>query len=413
MKKNEKNILLINAHAPNKGDLAIIQAITDSLFENLSEINISISIMSYQYAPNIEGVEIVHSLPIMENSKFKILLKIILFPLSKYFQIFLKFFSESEKIVIMKYINSDIIISVGGHHFTDIIGLYTFFIQWYQLFLATILNKPIVIYSQTIGPFKKSSYVPKFLTKILLKRSELIMVREKKSFDFICNNLKINHSNLYLTADTAFLLKPKIDYEKFIIYEQINKKKLKIGITVYHTPHYYSGKEKTFEKYKIFMSEICDYLIKNFNAEIIFIPMEMDYWADIPLIHNIIDMMVERDKVKVLRNIYDAKETMAIIGHMDLIIATKTHSLIFALAQSTPVFCIAYNYKSHEFMRSFDLEKYSFSIDDLDYNIAQEAIIDLIYNRTNIKMHLTSNINKIHEKAKLNIELFNNMFYNE
>lgn len=413
MKKKEKKILLINAHAPNKGDLAIIQAITDSLFGNLTDINITISILSYQYAPKIEGVEIIPSIPIMENSKFKILLTILSAPLSKYSKIFLKFMSEKEKMVIKNYLDSDIIISVGGHHFTDIIGSYIFFIQWYQLFLAVILDKPTVIYSQTVGPFKKSSYILKVLTKILLKYVKLIMIREKKSLDFVCNDLKISHPNLYLTADTAFLLKPKIDYEKFLISENINNKRLIIGITVYHTSYYYLGKEKTFEKYKIFMAKICDSLIENYNANIIFIPMELDYWADIPLIHNIIDMMAQRNKVKVLRNIYDAKETMAIIGHMDLILAAKTHSLIFALAQSTPVFCIAYNYKSHEFMKSFGLEKYSFSINNLNYKIAKGSINELINNKNVIEAHMETKVNEIHKKAECNIKLFKNFVYTE
>lgn len=408
--KKCKNILLINAHTSNKGDLAIINAITDSLLEDLIDVNISISILSCEYLPALEGIKIVPSIPNMKNSKFKILLTVLLLTLSKYSKIFLKFISEKEKTIMIEYMDSDYIISVGGHHFTDIIGRYIFLIQWYQLFLATTLNKPTVIYSQTIGPFKKSSYILRFLIKFLLKRIKLIMIREEKSLEFISNDLGISHPNLHLTADTAFLLKPKIDYEKFLLREKINKNKLTVGITVYNTPSYYLEKETILEEYKIFMAQICDYLIKNYNANIIFIPMEMDL-ADMFLIHNIVDMMAKKDKVTVLRNSYDAKETMAIIGHMDLMIATKTHSLIFSLARATPVFCIAYNYKSHEFMKSFGLDKYSFSINDLNYKIAKKCINNLIKERKNIKNQMETKSDEVQKKAARNIQLFKKIVY--
>ena len=414
---NKKKILIINSYAPNRGDSAIIQSTIDTLKGTNTEITVSIA--HPQYMSVMSGIDVISRIP--ANISILTLFELIVMPifvlLSKLNRFFLRFLSKEHQKVLIEYFDSDIILSAGGHHLTDINGLIPFLLQSYQLFLAILIGKPTVIYSQTIGPFIRFPVLLKFITKFILNRVKLIMVREEQSKDILINDLKIKESSVHLTADIVFLLKPSEANRIKNIFkaESINdtKNKLLVGITVYKSKYYNSSNpEKKFIDYKETMAKMADFLIETFNATVIFIPMEMQYNADIPLIVNITDLMQHRNDVKILRNIYSSKDTMGIIKELDLFIGAKTHSIIFSLSQCTPVLCIAYHPKSQEFMKMFNVEKYSMDIESLDFKEIKDNIEDLINEKETVEKKICIGISKIQNQSQENVKLFNN-FLNE
>lgn len=409
--KNEKRILIINSYAPNRGDSAIIQSTIDTLKED--NVKITVSIAHPQYM-SIDGINVIPRIPtnISIITPFELVIMPILVLFSKLNKSFLRLLSKEHQKVLIKYFDSDIIISAGGHHLTDINGLTPFLLQSYQLFLAILIGKPIVIYSQTIGPFIRFPFLLKFITRFILNRAKLIMVREDQSKDILINDLKITESLVHLTADIVFLLEPSESNRIKEIFEaegiSDEEPRLLVGITVYRSKYYNSSNpEEKFIEYKNIMAKMADYLIETFNATVLFIPMEMQDNADMPLISSITDLVYNRDNVKILRNIYSSKDTMGIIRDLDLFIGAKTHSIIFALSQCTPLLCIAYHPKSQEFMKMFNVEKYSMDIESLDFKIIKENIGDLIHEKESISKQICIGISEIQNQSKENVRLFN------
>ena len=419
-KTGKNNILIINSYGPNRGDSAVLQSMIDALAE-IEDMKIVVSIIYPEYVPDIDGVEVIPSIPSIDISPWmplRVLRDLLGALLSRLSVKCLQFLPQEDQGILTKYCEADIILSAGGHHLADINGLVSFFRQWYQLLLAIVIGKPTVIYAQTVGPFNHFPHLLKFLTKFVLNRTKLIMVREEGSKNVVINDLKVTRPPIHVTADSAFLLNPAepAKINEILTNEGIDESNGRplIGITVYHAKyHGYSNPEEKFIEYKEIMAKIADYLIEKLDATVIFIPMEMQYEADIPLIINIIDIMHHRNKVKVLRNTYTSKETMGIIGRLDLFIGAKTHSIIFSLVECVPTLCFAYHRKAKEFMEMFGINDYAYDIATLDFQRIIKDVEELISNKRDIKKQMELKIQDVRHKASMNVKLVRNLVLEE
>ena len=412
-KTGEKEVLIINSYGPNRGDSAVLQSMIDTL-RGIGNLKITVSIPHPEYVPKLKGVEVVPSILSKERSRFRMpfwaIMILLCVLLSRLNMRFLHLLPKEDRRILTKYFEARIILSAGGHHLTDIHGFVSFFKQWYQLLLATAIGKPTVIYAQTIGPFMHFPSLLKFLTKFVLDRMRLIMVREENSRDILVNTLDVTRPPIYTTADAAFLLNPSgtARTDQILASEGIDEKRRRplVGLTVYRASyHGHSNPEEKFAEYKKIMAKIADHLIHELDATVIFIPMEMQYGVDIPLIISTIDAMKHRNRVSVLRNTYSSKETKGIIGRLDFFIGAKTHSIIFALSECVPTLCIAYHRKSKEFMGMFGLNEYVHDIETLDFQQVAENLERLIDNKRQIKRRMESRIHDVHRLALLNAEL--------
>ncbi|MEO0243040.1 MAG: polysaccharide pyruvyl transferase family protein, partial [candidate division WOR-3 bacterium] len=99
----------------------------------------------------------------------------------------------------------DMVIDLGGDNLSETYGLAPLYDNAFPLFLSLLLKKPFIIYAQSIGPFK--SWITRRLMKFIFDRASLITVREEISKKYLYK-IKVKNKNIFLTADSAFLLKP-------------------------------------------------------------------------------------------------------------------------------------------------------------------------------------------------------------
>lgn len=421
--KNSKSrkikVLIINSYSPNRGDSAVLQSMIDTLL-NIGDVKISVSTASPQCARAhiTEEVEVIPWIPSIEVSRlwipFWALWDLLGTLVSRLSTRFLQFMPKEDRKIVAKYHEADIVLSAGGHHLTDINGIVPFFRQWYQLLLVIVVGKPTVIYAQTIGPFIHMPALLKFLSKFVLNKTKLILLRDQIS-KVVVDELKITRPHVHVTADAAFLLDPaeSVRIDEILTDEKIdeNRKGPLVGIAVYHLKSRYYGypdPERKFAEYKETTAKIADYLIEKWDAEVIFVPMEI-LSDDIPLITSIIYTMRHRNKAKVLRNRYTSKETMGVISRLDLFIGAKTHSIIFALAQCVPTLCFSYHPKAIELMKAFDMGDYVHDIANLNLRAITEEIEELLRNKTHIKEQMESKIRYIRDRAIFNVKLVKDM----
>lgn len=125
---------------------------------------------------------------------------------------------------------SNVVISPGGHLFTNYNKFVSVFAHFFPCFLSVIMKKKYVVMAQTIGPFFGTwKYPAQMLTKFVLKKAEIVTIRNRNSFDQIDKlNIKIN--DLRLTNEIVFLFPENIEKTKS---DSINLKK-KLGFTFHH-----------------------------------------------------------------------------------------------------------------------------------------------------------------------------------
>src|SRR4030042_1817750 len=168
--------------------------------------------------------------------------------------------------------NVNLFISGGGGLLQDSTGKGWSILYYLGLILvAKIVKVPVMIYAQGIGPVNKQ--INKKLMKWILNNVDLITVRDNSSKELL-ENLGVVKPSIDVNSDPVFLLKKKnINYtiDRYPhIQELINSdSRPLIGVSVREYKNYGSNLIRIF-------AQVADYLIKSYQAKIIFLPFNFD-----------------------------------------------------------------------------------------------------------------------------------------
>jgi len=270
-----------------------------------------------------------------------------------------------------------------------------------------------MIYAHTVGPFfGLFGPITEIITRKVLNRTSAISVREKNSLE-VLNKLGVKPDSVTKTGESVFLMplpsKESIDVinEREGIRSETGDQV--VGITIHHRyyRHWYSKDE-----YVELMARMVDYLVEEFNVKVVFIPMEYNRdgkGGDRPLAQEIRSSSRHENNVLVITADYSPLETMGIVGNVDMLIATKTHSVVFGLRMGIPTLAIAYHVKAREFMKEFDLEE--FTIDLNIFNLSDFSLkAKRLWNtREEVKGKIQERLPKVQLKAAENTDILGSL----
>lgn len=312
--------------------------------------------------------------------------------------------------ILQEYANSDIIIDLSGDTFSDDYGSMASIGSCFKILLCKFLNKPIVIYAQSIGPF--NTKLTKSLSKFCLNRVDLLIVRDEITKNYL-QEIGITNK-IHFTADSAFLLEAP-PYEK--IQEILLKENIDINdrpiIGISASQHIYDlelkkSKLNSENPYILLMVKIVDYLVEKLNAQIVFVPhvTNDDRPVDDRFVaKKIYEIAKNKNKIRLINNEYYPEELKGVIGQCDLFIGARMHANIAATSMCVPTLAIAYSHKSYGIMRMLEIEKYVLDFRTMTFDEMTARIDDLWVNREKIKVELASNVKVLKEHALHNGEL--------
>lgn len=310
---------------------------------------------------------------------------------------------------LQEYYNSDVIINTGGDALTDDYNASLMHLS--NLLFAVLLNKPVIICAESIGPFK--STFNRFIARYTLNRVDLITLREEHSLKHL-QKLGINKPQIYVTADVAFILEPVSNQriQEILAKEEIKKNRPLIGISVSKIISSYGfsdqkSEKRKYEEYIKLMATIVDYSIENYNVTIVFVPHVILPWSDDRLVaDDIYGLLKNKKNVVSIKNEYTPEELKGVIGQCDLFIGARMHACIASTSMLVPTIAIAYSHKTKGIIgKMLKCEKFVIDINDLTYDLLSLKIKDAWANREKIKTELEINIPVIREKARLNGKL--------
>jgi colanic acid/amylovoran biosynthesis protein WcaK/AmsJ len=245
------------------------------------------------------------------------------------------------------YMDTDLIADLSGDSYRDRPGGVSV-AHNVNLIAAKLLKKPIVLVSQSLGPFK---WYSRQLSRHALNLADLIYIREKRTLS-ILRELKIK-SKIAVAPDIAFIL---TSYKKEKLLEIYNKegiskedcnKKL-FGIST-STLLYYLSENKHKYDYTLSMVHLIEYLHEAYDATVLLIPHEIK-----PACMGIDDRLVsyklaERLQcppwLKVIQCDYDPSEIKTLISSLDVLIAARMHAGIAALSSNIPTILLSWSHK--------------------------------------------------------------------
>jgi len=311
---------------------------------------------------------------------------------------------------LQEYYDADIVLNTSGDVLTEDYDCPLS--HFVNLLFAILLDKPVVICAESLGPYKKRWN--KFIARFVFNRAKLITQREERSLKHL-QEIGVNKPPIYVTADVAFTLEPSSNerIKEILAKEGIMDCMPLIGISVskiisnYGFPELKSRKDK-YNEYVKLMSKIVDYLVDTLNATIVFVPHvigpgDID---DRTVADDICKLIKNKDKIISIKEEYTPEELKGIIGQCDLFIGARMHATIASTSMLVPTVAIAYSDKMHGIIgKMLGYEKYVLDVKDLNYDKLISKIDDAWENREKIKKELEVKIPMVKEKAMLNGKL--------
>lgn len=238
---------------------------------------------------------------------------------------------------------ADLLISGGGSLLQDATSIRNTYYYLSIMGLAKLLGKPVMLYSQGIGPLYRQS--TRKAVGFMLKYVDRITVRDSISKEEL-HSLGI--TDVEVTADAVLAMhQGDLSVGADILHRHhcnMSKEKKRIGIAVR------SWKEDT--AYRKSLAAVLSDLKEKDDAEIIFIPMS--HPDDTMEAREISSLMTTSSIV--LEGPFTTEEQVSLSGNVDVMIGVRLHALVFSSLMEKPVIGISYDPKITSFLHMIGQE---------------------------------------------------------
>lgn len=282
------------------------------------------------------------------------------------------FLVEEESQVLAEYSSADLIVSTGGTYLVEDYGLET---RVFDYNVSLLMQRPLVFFTQSLGPFLELSNQRK-LNKIF-NNALLILLRDELSLSYL-RDLNVNECKVHVSSDAVFSLAEEKALKDASGRSWPKNPRLKIAISVRYWKHFKNiTKIDGMKKFQDALRVVTKHLVQEFNAEITYLSTCQgvpEYWTnDSKVAMEIVNPLDEdiQKNVTVNDEFHSPEDLLELLKSYDLVIATRMHMAILALASGTPVFPIAYEFKTQELFNRLGLGQWVQSIETID----QESLV--------------------------------------
>lgn len=425
----------------NKGDAAIIISTTQLLRKKDSSAKIN---MFSTFGPNDEQFQQEHEFvsqfadnmfpgmfyqprPVIGNSDvsrmlhfFWIMLKFMFLLITKNKLVQKLFFTKLEQHGIASFMSSDVIISKGGSYITaqntSIRQSISLFSMLYPFFLAKRYNKPIYIFSQSLGPV--AGRFNQWLTKKALTGIQKIFLREDVCLERYKEIQELQtEAEIDVIPDSAFYMSNDNKHSNHEI--DLEQDGFKVGMTIVDHAFKYvateAEKQQKIENYKTALIENIQYLVEKKDASIHIFPQVISNnshlgHSDVRISREIEERCAElgfAERVTYHYGDFNPMQLREMYKKMDIFIGTRLHSVIFSLSLNVPSINIAYHgTKSQGILKAISgFEENVILIDEITTDVLRSKIDKVCENIPNLVEILKIENQRIRKQLEEAIEI--------
>ncbi len=293
--------------------------------------------------------------------------------------------------IYMSIKNCDLFISGGGGLLQDVTSEKS--IRYYLglIYIASRLNKKVMVYGQGIGPITKNTN--RRLTRTILNGVDAITVRDEQSVADL-KNMGINKPPIYMTSDPVVTLKPPGNSQGIEVLESlgVQKERPVVGFSV--------REWKGAEAFNGIIAKTADNLIDELGFQVVFIPFH--YGEDNKCIMKIKSIM--QNSAYSVDGRHSAGQVLDIIGQVDLVVGVRLHSLIFSAIQGVPLVGISYDPKIDGFLSRLNMKAVG-NVEDVELSDLLVEIQRVWADREKVRMQMFARVKEMQEQAKINDKL--------
>lgn len=307
--------------------------------------------------------------------------------------------NSTERRDISEYKDADLIVSSGG---TYLVENYSLAARIFDYQLSLYLEKPLVFYTQSLGPFadplNRKALLPIF------RESSAILVRDEQSHANL-EELGVDKTKIHVAADAVFALcdVPAIESAKT---GGRAAEQLRVAISVREWKHFKTlDPAEGMKRYIEALRGLTTHLVEKHNANVTYISTCQgipEYWTDdSKLAQIIVDGLPEatRRSVSVDSSFRRPAELAATLKNYALVIATRMHMAIIALSVGTPVLPIAYEFKMHGLFERLGQARWVQDIESVSGDVLTERLEEFLAALPQLRQPLFTAVQKEHASA--------------
>jgi colanic acid/amylovoran biosynthesis protein len=260
--------------------------------------------------------------------------------------VFSRLLPRDSREALADYASSDLVILGGGTYLKDEYGIES---QICDCQIAAGLRKPLVFFTQSIGPLRRAD--SRRLFQQVLGRVDCILVRDQVSADCV-RGFKGPIPPLYQCADAAFALGDG----RWLRAREPAAPRNRVAVSVRQWPWF---SRDVALNYRAAVARACEWLLAR-GFDVTFLSTcqgNPEYTDDAEEADEIVKLLPReaRDRIVVSRGFIRYDAFMRQIGSFDFVIATRLHVAILSLISGVPVLPVAYEFKTVELFRQLGL----------------------------------------------------------
>ena len=368
-----KKIMIICQCATNKGD----RAIAEYLIERLrgEDVQLTLSATEPSLWSHLKDVEVIPMgyRRVFPQFKNRLLEKVSRELNGKYSDLFvfpalIDKNSKHKKCrriscdFIRKIQESDLVIVTGGHHITSIRNKNALFAITYDIGLAALYAKRLVLWSQTIGPLEfTNSDAEDFFARVL-GSAQRIYIRDANSSRCLERFPALPKERILKSYDSVFGFGDRN-------VPELAARQKKVGISIFN------GLKKSVAVYPEIAKLLDHFVNRGYALE--FFRMESND-KELEDIHRLVALMKAQPDIQVFPFQSSTREHLKEMSTCQFYVGHKTHSVIMALTTATPLLGLCYHEKTRDFMKDYGLEHYAVDDEALDHRQVIPLIDELI-----------------------------------
>lgn len=311
-----------------------------------------------------------------------------------YSSISIKLAGQEEKKIIQLYKDADYVVSSAGGYIHD---LYGYDLRMQAYFLALKLNKKLLFFGQSIGPFfaRNNNKHRKLLT--IFARSEQIYLREDLSKKHL-NSIGYNRENVTVTTDIAFSLYRH--YKHLFRPNKPDKNKIVVSFREW------SYATSTENVVKIATNVVMHLIDKGYDVNFISTCQGLPYYCDDSELAILIKEKLPsniKHRFTIDTTKYPLVKLIETYSQFNAYIGMRLHGAILAMIGGTPAFNLGYEDKTAGIYTSCGIPKFQANFMD-DITDILSSIEYFLSNLGNIK--LKEIVEGASERALTNFRVF-------
>jgi len=259
-----------------------------------------------------------------------------------------------------------------------------------ETFCAKILEKPVVVFPNSIGPFRTP--VGRLFAKVILQNVDLVMLRELYSYRLF-KQLSIQTPHV-LTTDVVLLLE----------YPERRRDLTAPGCVVGVCPALYTSSFSKEERrrYVLAHSMTLDWLVREQSYQVVFLPHEISSVKlddDLGLSRAIMDKMKHHDRAEIVE-IQSIEEFNRCISQLDFLITSRMHPAVLACANRVPAVMVVYDHKQAGFFDQLDLSDYAVNIKQITKAQLMNKVSLLLCQKDKVRKQLDQRVPILQEDLR-------------